>query len=75
MLHNCAPPMPFLNRWLRGAARVNSSYGHLLFEQVAPNDNAVVEELRAVVGDSLRQALISSVVRPQPKHHLLRGSK
>ncbi|MDR6955495.1 hypothetical protein J2X65_004875 [Ancylobacter sp. 3268] len=46
MLHNCAPPAPLLNRWLRGAARVNGSYGHLLFEQMAPNDNAVVEELR-----------------------------
>ncbi|MER8764750.1 aminotransferase [Mesorhizobium sp. M0012] len=46
MLHNCPPPMPLLNRWLRGAARVNGNYGHLLFEQVMPSDNAVVDELR-----------------------------
>ncbi len=46
MLHNCPPPMPLLNRWLRGAAQVNGNYGHLLFEQTAPLDDAGVAELR-----------------------------
>lgn len=46
MLHNCLPPMPLLNRWLRGAARVNGNYGHLLFEQTAPLDDAGIDELR-----------------------------
>lgn len=46
MLHNCAPPTGLLNRWLSGAARMNGNYGHLLFEQVAPSNDAVVNELR-----------------------------
>ncbi|TGV22750.1 aminotransferase [Mesorhizobium sp. M4B.F.Ca.ET.143.01.1.1] len=46
MLHNYPPPMPLLNRWLRGAAQMNGNYGHLLFEQAVANDNTVVEELR-----------------------------
>lgn len=46
MLHNCPPPMPLLNRWLHGAARMNGNYGHLLFEQVAPLDDAGVDQLR-----------------------------
>ena len=46
MMHNCPPPMPLLQRWLRGSARMNGNYGHLLFEQAIPNDQAVVDELR-----------------------------
>lgn len=46
MLHDCPPPMPLLNRWLRGAARMNGNYGHLLFEQAIPTDQAVLDGLR-----------------------------
>src|SRR3546814_3793938 len=46
MLHNGLPPMALLNRWLRGTAHENGNYGHILFEQSAPNDNTVVDELR-----------------------------
>src|SRR3546814_20083503 len=38
--------MALLNRWLRGTAHENGNYGHILFEQSAPNDNTVVDELR-----------------------------
>ncbi|WP_346897555.1 aminotransferase [uncultured Roseibium sp.] len=46
MLHNCQPPTTLLNRWLSGAANVNGDYGHLLFEQATPNDEAVLDGLR-----------------------------
>lgn len=46
MMHNCPPPMPVLDHWLRGIAHVNGSYGHILFEQVAPVDDTIVDGLR-----------------------------
>ncbi|EOD4081628.1 hypothetical protein ACOHX9_002027 [Yersinia enterocolitica] len=47
MMHNVPPPMALLARWLRGSANVNGNYGHILFEQIIPNDNTVVDELRS----------------------------
>ncbi|MGC0954288.1 hypothetical protein WKH24_06470 [Pantoea agglomerans] len=47
MMHNVPPPMALLSRWLRGRANVNGNYGHILFEQIIPNDNTVVNELRS----------------------------
>jgi len=46
MMHNCPPPLPLLARWLRGAARTNGNYGHILFEQAAPIDDALIDGLR-----------------------------
>jgi hypothetical protein len=46
MMHNCPPPLPLLARWLRGAARANGNYGHILFEQAAPIDDALIDGLR-----------------------------
>lgn len=45
-MHNCNPPTEALNRWLAGAARVNNNYGHILFEQQTPIDEALVSSLR-----------------------------
>lgn len=56
MLHNCPPPMALLNRWLRGAAHANGNYGHILFEQVTPNDNNVIDELRPYFESAHRDA-------------------
>jgi len=47
MMHNVPSPMALLSRWLRGRANVNGNYGHILFEQIIPNDNTVVNELRS----------------------------
>lgn len=46
MLHDCPPPMPLLNRWLRGTSRTNGNYGHLLIEQAMPIDDGGIAELR-----------------------------
>lgn len=46
MMHNCTPPMEALARWLTGAAHENGNYGHILFEQRAAPDDALVEALR-----------------------------
>jgi hypothetical protein len=46
MMHNCPPPTPLLNRWLLGAAHTNGNYGHILFEQAAPIDDALIDGLR-----------------------------
>jgi hypothetical protein len=49
-------------------------------ERIAPHPNRFIRRASSAdsavlrKGDSLRHVLISSVVRPQPTHHLLRGS-
>ncbi len=46
MMHNCPPPLSLLGRWLHGAAHINGDYGHILLEQVAPIDAALIDGLR-----------------------------
>lgn len=46
MLHNCAPPMAALGRWLKGAANTNGDYGHILFEQAVAIDDDLIAALR-----------------------------
>ena len=46
MMHNCPPPLRLLARWLRGVARNNGNYGHMLFEQATPIDDALIDGLR-----------------------------
>jgi hypothetical protein len=47
MMHDCPAPQALLAGWLRGAANTNGNYGHILFEQAAPVDDAVVAGLKA----------------------------
>ena len=45
-MHTCPPPISLLTQWLKGVAHLNGNYGHILFEQAAPIDDAVVAGLR-----------------------------
>ena len=46
MMHNRPPPHALLARWLQRTMHLNGSYGHILFEQLIPSDDTVVNELR-----------------------------
>jgi hypothetical protein len=46
MLHNCSPPIAELQRWLRGMATINGSYGHILLEQKLAPDAQLIDALR-----------------------------
>lgn len=46
MMHNCPPPQALLAGWLKSAAHTNDNYGHILFEQAARSDEALVAGLR-----------------------------
>lgn len=46
MLHTCPPPVANLQRWLRGTANVNGTYGHILLEQAIAPDAHLSDALR-----------------------------
>ena len=45
-MHTCPPPTNVLDAWLTPYGSVKGNYGHLLLEQKAPIDQALIDEMR-----------------------------
>jgi hypothetical protein len=45
-MHTCPPPIDNLEGWLEAYPSTSGSYGHLLLEQKAQSDLALIESLR-----------------------------